>query len=233
MFLTPQMIAIIAVIAVGYFIFTAAQQAAARKAAEKAEQLTVARVQLGFNALATVGLRDHIERMVREGNLGTDVGLWRLAQRVLERVQTELDNVEYAGWQEHPSLEPMKGEAQFMTLTREARGHFDREIVRRDAKGLETAKRNSDKATDLLDEDGEFGIAELFIVTLIMASRGAPIGMPAAVGGHEDVASSVQALLAVGRDRQIGFEVIWTPAAESDILTKDELLGEYPYLAPL
>jgi uncharacterized membrane protein len=31
----------------------------------------------------------------------------------------------------------------------------------------------------------------------------------------------------------VGFEVIWTPAAESDILTRDELLSDLPYLAPL
>ncbi|MCA9513346.1 MAG: DUF1517 domain-containing protein, partial [Myxococcales bacterium] len=232
-FLTPQMIAIIAVIAVVFFIMNAVQQARARKAAEKAAAISVAKVQLGFDAGSTVGLRDEIEKLVRTANVGTDVGLWRLAQGVLERVQRELDNIHYAGWTEHKELGPSEGEAVFNRIASEARSHFDREIVRRDASGLKEQKRNSDKANELFDEDGEFGIAEFFVVTLAMAAQGGPIDLPPAVGGHDDVAAAVAALKAVPLERHAGFEVVWTPAAESDILMRDEVLTDYPELAPL
>lgn len=232
-FLTPEMVVLIAILAVVFLLVNVFKQSRARAAAEEAAAISVAKLQLGFDASSTVGLRDEIERLVRTGDAGTDVGLWRLAQSVLERVHRELDNVHYAGWTEQKDLGPIDGEAAFNRVTSEARSHFDREIVRRDASGLVEQKRNSDKANELFDEDGEFGIAEFFVVTMVMAAQGGPIGLPAHVGGHEDVAAAVAALKAVPLQRHAGFEVVWSPAAESDILMRDEILGEYPELAPL
>jgi len=220
-FLTPQMIGIILVIAFAWFVINAAKSAAERRRAAAEAALAVARLQLGFDALSTTGLRDRIEQLVRDADTATEAGLWRLAQRVLDEVAKHLDSVSYASLSEETKLPPEHGEKRFFALTNEARALFEREIVRRDQGGLKLTQRNSDKANELVDEDGTFGIAEYFIVTLVMAARGGPIGLPPQLVGHDEVAAAVGAMRQIRLDRHIGFEVVWTPAAESDILSRD------------
>lgn len=230
---TPTGMVVAAVVAVIFFVVPAIKNAQERKRQAKLQAISVGRVQLGFDAMATVGLRDRIERTVREADVGSSMGIWRMGQQVLSSVLAELDHVAYASFFEESERPPEEGEAAFNRLTNDARSMFEREIVRRDQKGLQTTQRNSDKATELLDEDGDFGIAEYFIVTLITAAQAGPIGLPETLGPQEDVENGLKAMYAVGPDRHVGFEVVWTPAAESDILTRDELLTDYPQLAPL
>lgn len=230
---TPAGMIVLAIVAIIFFVVPAIRNAQERKRQAKLQAISVGRVQLGFDALATVGLRDRIEGIVREADVGSSMGIWRMGQQVLDNVLAQLDHVSYASFLEEAERPPEEGEATFHRLTSDARDMFEREIVRRDSGGLKLTQRNSDKATELLDEDGDFGIAEYFIVTLVLAAQAGPIGLPKVLGPQEDVANAVKAMYAVGPDRHVGFEVVWTPAAESDILTRDELLTDYPQLAPL
>ena len=231
--LTPTGMGFAIAVALIYLIIRAIKTAAERRRAAAEAALAVARVQLGLDALSTVGLRDRIEGIVRDADTATEAGLWRLSQRVIDEVAQHLDSVRYACISEDTKLTPELGEQRFNALTNEARANYEREIVRRDQGGLKLTQRNSDKANELVDEDGTFGIAEYFVVTLVMAARGGPIGLPPQLVGHDEVQAAVAAMSAIRLDRHIGFEVVWTPAAESDILSRDELLTDYPQLAPL
>ncbi|TNF22457.1 MAG: DUF1517 domain-containing protein [Deltaproteobacteria bacterium] len=230
---TPTGMVVVGVIAVFFFVVPAIKNANERKRQAKLQAISVGRVQLAFDAMSTVGLRDRIEGIVREADVGSSMGIWRMGQQVLTSVLGELDHVSFAAFTEEKERPPEIGEEAFHRLTNDARSMFEREIVRRDQKGLALTQRNSDKATDLLDEDGDFGIAEYFIVTLVTAAQAGPIGLPETLGPQEDVENALKAMYAIGPDRHVGFEVVWTPAAESDILTRDELLTDYPQLAPL
>jgi len=225
-----------AALAIGFILFLivmAIVSARKQRLAKKAQELSVGRIQLGLDAPQTKGLRSAIEAAVRGSDPTTSVGIWRLSQRVLEVVAQELDHVRFAGFLEKTAMSPDRGEAAFQTLANNARAFFDREVVRKDAQGLVETERNSKKANELTDEDGEFGIDEYFVVTLIMAVRAGPLPLPAVLGAHSDVVRAVAAMHDIGERRHVGFEVIWTPAAESDILGRDELLVEFPELAPL
>ncbi|MFO0747088.1 MAG: DUF1517 domain-containing protein [Myxococcota bacterium] len=218
---------------VSVFIVIVVIASAKKRAQANAEKLSVGRVQLAFEAKPTKGLRSAIEAAVRDSDPSSGLGLWRLSQRVLDRVGASLDHVAYAGFLQEDRLTPFAGEGRFNALAAEARAFFDREVVRKDAGGLVETARNSDKANELTDEDGDFGIDEYFVVTLVMAAQAGPIGLPAALGGMVDVKAAVDAMTAVSSSRHVGFEVVWTPAAESDILGRDELLVAFPALAPL
>lgn len=198
-----------------------------------AERMAVGRVQLAFNALKSKGLRDLIEQAVRRADVTTAPGIHRLSRTICYALQGQLEHVSHVGFLETKDLKPNDGEATFNRITSQARAFYDREIVRKDRKGLTETTRNSSKANELLDEDGDFGIDEFFVVTLVMCVQNGPLGLPQQVGGREDMAEAIGVMLAVPLQRHIGFEVIWTPAAESDILTRDELLIEFPELAPL
>jgi len=66
-----------------------------------------------------------------------------------------------------------------------------------------------------------------------MAVHGGPLSLPAVLGADADVRRSVAAMHDISAQRHVDFEVIWTPAAQSDILGRHELLVEFPELAPL
>lgn len=231
--LSPQAMAVIVVIFLILFVISAIKGWIDKRAKEKKEAMTVGRVQLAFNALKSRGLRDRIESAVRTGDVSTSRGIYRLGQTVCSTLQTELEHVSHVGFLERRELEPDEGEREFNRLTQKARAFYDREIVRRDARGLSSTTRNSSKANELTDEDGDFGIDEFFVVTVVMCVDQGPLRLPEKVGGHDDVSASIATLLSVPESRHIGFEVVWTPAAESDILTRDELLVDFPELAPL
>lgn len=204
-----------------------------KRAQAKKEAMTVGRVQLAFNALKSKGLRDRIESAVRTGDVSTSRGIYRLGRTVCSALESELEHVSHVGFLEQRDLKPDDGEREFNRLTQKARAFYDREIVRRDKSGLAQTTRNSSKANELTDEDGDFGIDEFFVVTVVMCVEQGPLGLPEKVGGQADVVASIATLLSVPESRHIGFEVVWTPAAESDILTRDELLVDFPELAPL
>lgn len=222
----------IVVIFVLLVVFGMVRTAIKNRRDKLAQQLHVGRVQLGFDAPSCKGLRASIEAMVRQGDPSTALGIWRLSENVLGAVELHADAVRYANLLEKNALDPERGESEFHALATQARAFFDREIVRKDAAGLVEQKRLSDKANALTDEDGDFGIDELFVVTLVIAVQKGALGLPKALTGLGDVRTAL-ATMKVGQERVVGFEVIWTPAAESDILGRDELLVAFPELAPL
>jgi len=215
------------------FVIAAIIQKRKQRLAKKAQELSVGRVQLGFDAPQTKGLRAEIEAAVRASDPTTSLGIWRLSQRVLDIIQRHLDGVRFAGFLEKTAMTPELGEGEFQRLANEARAFFDREVVRKDASGLAETERNSKKANELTDEDGDFGIDENFVVTLVMAVRAGPLGLPPVIVNQADVVRALEVMVTMPAERHVGFEVIWTPAAESDILGRDELLTAFPELAPL
>lgn len=231
--LSPQATAVIVVVFLIIFAFGAIKNWLAKRAQEKKERMTVGRVQLAFNALKSAGLRDRIETTVRQADVSTSAGIFRLKVSVCAALASELDHVSHVGFLELLDLDPNRGEAEFNRITSQARAFYDREIVRKDARGLIQTTRNSDKANELTDEDGDFGIQEFFVVTVVMCVDQGPLPLPKAVSGIEDAKAALNTMLTMPPARHIGFEVVWTPAAESDILTRDELLVEFPELAPL
>lgn len=222
----------IVVLFVLLFVFGIVRAVVMERRAKLARQLHVGRVQLGFDAPSCKGLRAAIEAMVRQGDPSTALGIWRLSENVLGAAALHADAVRYAHVLEKAGLDPDRGESEFHALATQARAFFDREIIRKDAAGLVETKRLSDKANALTDEDGDFGIDELFVVTLVIAVQKGALGLPKALTGIGDVKAAL-ATMKVGQERVVGFEVIWTPAAESDILGRDELLVAFPELAPL
>lgn len=231
--LSPGMVAGMVVLFLLFAIIGAIKNWLVKRAQAKKEAMTVGRVQLAFNALKSKGLRDRIESAVRTGDVSTSRGIYRLGRTVCSALESELEHVSHVGFLERRDLKPDDGEREFNRLTQQARAFYDREVVRRDKSGLAQTTRNSSKANELTDEDGDFGIDEFFVVTVVMCVDQGPLGLPEKVGGQADVVASIATLLSVPESRHIGFEVVWTPAAESDILTRDELLVDFPELAPL
>ena len=78
-----------------------------------------------------------------------------------------------------------------------------------------------DNPTRLITE----GPGEYIIVTLLAATLG-NTQLPA-INSADDLRQALRAIGSIPSDRLLAIEVLWTPQAEGDTLTSDDLLAEY------
>jgi uncharacterized membrane protein len=74
----------------------------------------------------------------------------------------------------------------------------------------------------------ESGPGEYIVATILAAVQG-DLKLPA-INGSEDLRKALQQLGGVSSDRLLALEILWAPQAEGDVLTRDDLLAEYPDL---
>jgi uncharacterized membrane protein len=199
-----------------------------------ADAVRVARLRF---AITMPGARpwEELERLVRSVPLGRDDGLARLCREASIYLIRREDRITHAAIaMDTKRLNREEGEARFVELTQSARGYFDREVLRVESQGVTEKQREAPVSADgLHDEDGDFGINEYFLVTIIIGLKASAPELPERIATPGDVDAALKLLSGVAADDVIACEVVWTPAAESDILTSDNLLESFPELGPL
>lgn len=75
------------------------------------------------------------------------------------------------------------------------------------------------------------GVDELLVVTLVVASEQA-LSLPS-IRSPEDLRTALQALGGISASQVLAMELLWTPQAENDYFTRDEVISDYPGLVPL
>lgn len=92
--------------------------------------------------------------------------------------------------------------------------------------------RQASTATGALPgADGELALletGEYILVTVLVGTVG-NLQLPK-INGSDDLKRAIQQIGSIGSDRLLAVEVIWTPQAEGDVLTKDDILANYPDL---
>lgn len=73
---------------------------------------------------------------------------------------------------------------------------------------------------------------ELIVVTLLVATSSG-VELPAKINSLADLKQALQALGGVQQDQVLGVELLWTPQAEGDYYTKEEVITDYPNLRQL
>lgn len=81
-----------------------------------------------------------------------------------------------------------------------------------------------DNPTRLISE----GPGEYIIVTLLAATLG-KFQIPT-INNTDDLRQALRQIGSIPSDTLLAIEVLWTPQAEGDTLTSDDLLAEYPDL---
>ncbi len=69
---------------------------------------------------------------------------------------------------------------------------------------------------------------EYIVVTLLVAAQG-KLDLPL-VNSDQDLRQAISQLGSVSSDRLLAMEVLWTPQAEGDTLSAEDMLVEYPDL---
>lgn len=227
-FLSPELVIMLIVVAV---IMAIVQAVRAKAGALKAN---VYRIRFAIDWRRPKPWED-LERVVERAeraDLHTPAGLAFLARETALYLGRQREAVTHASIDATPSpLLAPAAEQEFNRLTTEARAFFNREVVRIDAKGKSTEKREAKGKDELTDEDGEFGINEVFLVTLVVGIDKSVPALPQKIRTAEDVRLVIERLGGLAAPMVLAAEVVWTPAAESDILTREELFSTYPDLA--
>lgn len=191
--------------------------------------VSVARLQVGLLANARE-LQADLDKLAASANTGSTAGL---AQVLQETTLALLRHPEY--WTHADSTVQQSrlasAEAEFNRLALSERSKFSRETLSNVNNQLQQAPLDAllagsdvgSLATQELQDPGEF-----IVVTLVVGAQGS-LQLPA-VNNTEDLRQALGILGGVASDRLLALEVLWTPQAEADVLTRDDLLVEYPSL---
>ncbi|MDX2230662.1 MAG: DUF1517 domain-containing protein [Leptolyngbyaceae cyanobacterium bins.349] len=190
--------------------------------------ISVARLQVGLLANARE-LQADLNKLAMSANTASPTGL---AQVLQESTLALLRHPEY--WT-HASagVEQARltsAEAEFNRLVLAERSKFSRETLSNVNNQLRQAPIDALLVGN--DEGGALSTqsdpGEYIVVTLLAATQG-NLNLPK-VNSSEDLRQALGILGGISSDRLLALEILWTPQAEDDVLTRDDLLVEYSNL---
>lgn len=187
--------------------------------------ISVARLQVGLLAKARE-LQADLNRIAENADTNTSEGL---AQVLQESTLALLRHPEYwvYGGTESQQARLESAEAQFNRLAITERSKFSQETLSNVNNLLKHAE-----ARKALEAAGDLALpenpAEYIVVTLLVATQG-KLELPQ-VNSDQDLRRAISQMGAVSSDRLLAMEVLWTPQAEGDTLSAEDVLVEYPEL---
>jgi uncharacterized membrane protein len=176
-------------------------------------------------------LQHHLEGLAAQADLDDPEGLHGFLGEVLVSLRRKANAIDYAHLLHEPELSAARAEAMHLDLTRDARVKYDREVLRNHENKI--TRDDTVVTTDgLHDEDGDFNIAEYFVVSLSVGWDAGPT-LPNTITSGQELSDCLDTLGHVTRDQLRVVELIWSPAAPTDNMGKQEMLMGYPELGPL
>lgn len=190
--------------------------------------VSIAKVQVGLLAEAR-NLQADLDLIAEKANTNTNEGL---AQVLQETTLAMLRHPEYwvYGADEFQQARLEAAEAQFNRLALSERSKFAAETLSNVNNQLKQGSTGS--ALALAEKGGALAESqdpgEYIVVTLIAATQG-KLELPP-INSSEDLRKALSLLGGISSDRLLALEILWTPQAEGDVLTRDDVIAEYPNL---
>ncbi|MBD2103285.1 DUF1517 domain-containing protein [Leptolyngbya sp. FACHB-261] len=187
-------------------------------------KVQVNKVQVGLLANAR-GLQAELNDLARRADTSSPAGYTRLLQETTLALLRHPDYWAYAG-SDNKTIALAAAEGQFNQLALSERSKFNRETLSNVDNLLTQAPARAALTGDQADLSE--GPGEFIVVTLLTAVEG-DFRLPP-VRSAADLQQALQALGSVSSDRLLAVEVLWTPQAEDDTLTADQMLTSYSQL---
>ena len=185
--------------------------------------VSVAEVQVGLLASAR-GLQTELDQLALTADTGSPEGRTMLVQ---EASLALLRHPEY--WVYATTESQQTGldaaEAKFNQYSLTERSKFTEETLSNVDSRLLHPSSSPDKG-ELVKSEAETG--DYIIVTIIVGVTG-KLALPQ-ISSSEDLRRALQQIGAIGSDRLLAVEVLWTPQAKGDTLSTDDILTYYPNL---
>ena len=181
-------------------------------------------VQVGLLATARE-LQTDLDRIAQTANTGSSEGLAKVLQ------ETNLALLRHPEYWVYASAESQQtrltaAEANFNQLALTERSKFQAETLSNVKQQLQQAAPSSG-GTDLLTQ----APGEYIVVTLLVASQG-KLTLPK-VRSSADLRQALNQLGSISSEQLLALEVLWTPQAQDDTLSSEDVLTTYPNLALL
>ncbi len=188
-------------------------------------KVSVGRVQVGLLEGAR-GLQKELDELARAADTGSAAGR---AQVLQESSLALLRHPEYwvYGAAESGQTALESAEARFNQLTLAERSKFTEETL----SNVNNALREGTSRT-ALGAAGELAITEApgeyIIVTIVVGTEG-KLELPK-INSSDDLRQALRQIGGISSDRLLAVEILWTPQAEGDTLTSDDVMAAYPDL---
>jgi uncharacterized membrane protein len=224
------LLSILVFLAIASFIVRSLQSAGVGTESGYGDSSTVAvaEVQVGLLANARE-LQPELNRMAMTADTSTASGRAKVLQ---EATLALLRHPEYWVYgttnSQKASLEA--AEAKFNQFALTERSKFTDETL------TNVDNVINDQSTKTLEGETEEGaiqlkegdIGEYIVATVIVGATG-NLDLPK-INGTDDLRNSLQQIGSLGSDRLLAVEILWTPQAEGDTLSSDDILAYYPNL---
>lgn len=188
-------------------------------------KVSVVRVQAGLLSQAR-SLQVELDEIARTADTGSAAGRAQVLQETTLALLRHPEYWVYGAAQSQQSA-MAAAEAKFNQLALGERSKFTSETLSNVNNQLRQASDSLPAAGDPLStevqEPGEY-----IVVTIVVGAEG-NLQLPA-INSTEDLRQALRQIGGVSSDRLLALEVLWTPQAEGDTLTSDDLLAEYPDL---
>ncbi len=194
---------------------------------ERSSKVAVAQVQVGLLANARE-LQPELNRLALSADTSSASGRATVVQ---EATLALLRHPEYwvYGMTDSQKASLDAAEAKFNQLALTERSKFTDETLSNvnsvvSNESLKALGGNAEGAIQLKESDS----GEYIIATIIVGATGS-LDLPK-INGSDDLRQALQQLGSLGSDRLLAVEVLWTPQADGDTLTSDDILAYYPNL---
>jgi uncharacterized membrane protein len=191
------------------------------------QTVSVAKVQVGLLAGAR-SLQQELNQIAANAQTGNNAGLAKVLQETSLALLRHPEYWVYAGG-ESKQTRLESAEIEFNRLVLTERSKVSGETLSNVAGEL-TQKASS--AIAVAEPGGELAESEepgaYIVVTMIVGTQG-KLELPV-INGDADVRKALSLLGAVSSDRLLALEVMWTPQADGDVLTRDDMVSDYPKL---
>ena len=192
--------------------------------------VTVTRLQVGLLANAR-GLQAELDRIAETADTNSAEGRTEVLQETSLALLRHPEYWVYAGGSSQQAR-LASAEAQFNRLALAERSKFTEETLSNVNNQLKAA--NPKGALPVSEQGGQVdnptqlitdGPGEYVIVTLLAATLG-NLPLPT-ITNSNDLRQALRQIGSISGDKLLAIEVLWTPQAEGDTLTSDDLLAEY------
>lgn len=188
-------------------------------------KVSVGRVQVGLLEGAR-GLQKELDELARAADTGSASGR---AQVLQESSLALLRHPEYwvYGAAESGQTALESAEAKFNQLTLAERSKFTEETLSNVNNALRegTSRTALGAAGELATTDAP---GEYIIVTIVVGTEG-KLELPK-INSSDDLRQALRQIGGISSDRLLAVEILWTPQAEGDTLTSDDVMAAYPDL---
>ncbi|HEY9729981.1 MAG TPA: DUF1517 domain-containing protein [Chroococcales cyanobacterium] len=189
-------------------------------------KISVGRVQVGLLAGARA-LQQELDELGRRADTGSAEGR---AQVLQESTLALLRHPEYwvygSAQSQQTALEA--AEAKFNQLALAERSKFTAETL----SNVNNRLTEGSSPASLAAGGGALATTEApgeyIIVTILVGTEG-KLDLPT-INSSDDMRQALRQIGGVSSDRLLAVEILWTPQAEGDTLTSDDLMAEYPDL---